>query len=214
MFPQNIMFYTVIGILLVQKINESIELLPELKVLSIRYLDENNEPIKYLLSNAIDKVQSFFFNNLCLQEFRFDKVDIGNYMESIINILPRIQTEAYFYYMKINAKQLASIIKNSAHIKRLGFIKCKLNMNSTIDLNIDNPYQIKSINLKGCGYEYRGGMMTEHDFEKLIKAISMSGLKESLVKIRTSDCNMKQYKVEQILDDYDMDKVDVLQQEI
>lgn len=66
---------------LVRRINESFDLLPDLKLLSIRYIDENNEGIKHLLSNGIEKSQSLFFNNFVLSEYRTDKVDISNYME-------------------------------------------------------------------------------------------------------------------------------------
>lgn len=154
---------------LVRRINESFDLLPDLKLLSIRYIDENNEGIKHLLSNGIEKSQSLFFNNFVLSEYRTDKVDISNYMEWIMNVLPRIQKEAYFYYMKINAKQLVTIIKNWAHIKRVGFIKCKLNINSTMDLDTGTEsYEIKSLNLKGCGEGFRGGILKHADFEKII----------------------------------------------
>jgi hypothetical protein len=96
---------------LIKKINESFELLPNLRMLSLRYVKEDDEDIRHFLTNAIDNVQSFFFNNHVLPAYRIEKIDIGNYMESIINILPKVTKDVYLYYMKINGKQLASIIK-------------------------------------------------------------------------------------------------------
>lgn len=92
---------------LIKKITEAGERLPDFKVLSIRFLEEDNDDIKYLLSNCIEVIQSFFFNNHVLPDYRFNKIDIGNYMEAIITVLPRVSKEVYFYYMKINSKQLA-----------------------------------------------------------------------------------------------------------
>ena len=66
---------------LVKKINESFELLPALRLLSFRYIDEDSEDIRHFLTNAVDKVNSLFFNNHVLPKYRIDKIDIGNYME-------------------------------------------------------------------------------------------------------------------------------------
>lgn len=59
------------------KINEAKELLPDLRVFSVRYITETDEHLKHLLANSIESVQSVFFNNHVHPDYRLNKVDIG-----------------------------------------------------------------------------------------------------------------------------------------
>jgi len=66
---------------LVKEINNTFDLLPNLRLLSIRYIDENNEDIKQMMLNSVGSIQSLFFNNHVRADFRTSKVNIGTYME-------------------------------------------------------------------------------------------------------------------------------------
>lgn len=92
---------------LIREVNKSWDLIPNLTLFSLRYVQEDDADIRQFLEFAVEKMQSLFFNNHVLSEFRVSKIDIGNYMESIINVLPKVSKDVYFYYMKINGKQLA-----------------------------------------------------------------------------------------------------------
>lgn len=51
----------------------------------------------------------------------------------------------------------------------------------------EEQYKIKSLNFKGWGDGYKGGSLSADDFIKIIKAISESGLKNSLEHFRYVD---------------------------
>ena len=91
----------------INEANKKHTLFPDLRLLAFRYINEDNEDIKGIMTNCILKTQSLFFNNHVLPKYRLKKIDIGNYMESIINILPKVTKDVYFYYMKINGRQMA-----------------------------------------------------------------------------------------------------------
>lgn len=75
------------------------------------------------------------------------------------------------------------------------------------------PYKIQSINFKGCGDGYRGGILKEEGFDKILKAIGQSGLKDSLEKVRTTDLKIKKKRVLQLLDANGLEDVDVVMEE-
>ncbi|CAI2375217.1 unnamed protein product [Moneuplotes crassus] len=191
--------------------------LPDLRLLSLRYIEEDDEDLKTVMTNIVVKVQSLFFNNHAKTKYRIKKIDIGNYIEDVINILPKVTKDVYFYYMKINGRQLSSIIKNSSHVTRIGFIKCKISITSS-SLDFSKPiykdedkYSIKSLNFKGCGDGVRGGIMTEDDFQKIIKAISESGLRDSLTKLRTSMMNIEEEFIKGMMEEYDLENIELIQ---
>mmetsp|Transcript_21762 Transcript_21762/g.25033 ORF Transcript_21762/g.25033 Transcript_21762/m.25033 type:complete len:169 (-) Transcript_21762:11-517(-) len=165
--------------------------------------------------NSVIKMQSFYFNNHCLPEYRLNKIEISNYMEAIMNVLPRIDKEAYFYYTKLNCRQFISIVKNASHLKRLGFIKCKIIITQPLDFTksdaAESPYQIQSLNFKGCGEGYRGGTLKPADFEKIIKAISESTMKNSLEKLRTTDLQIPIEKMNEMMEQYSLQHIQVIQ---
>ena len=206
------------GIELVKYINTDNEILPDLKLIAVRYIGEDNEDIKTLLMNSVVKSKSLFFNNHVLPEFRTSKIDIGNYMEALMSTFPKIEKEVFFYYMKINAKQFSSIVKNWSHLKRIGFIKCKISVAGGVEFTkqdlLEDPYKIESFNFKGWGDGYRGGIITEADFDKIIKAMSESTLKNSLQRIRTNDLNIEKREIEKILSKYGMEKVEIQQTDL
>ena len=135
----------------ISKINENRQLLPDLRLLSFRFIGEDDVEIQNLLTNSVVHIQSLFFNNHVLPKYRLKKIDIGNYMEWIINILPKVTKDVYLYYFKINGRQLArylsypnpfSIIKNGSHLHRIGFIKSKINI-TTSSLDFSKPGKIR-----------------------------------------------------------------------
>ena len=135
-----------------------------------------------------------------------------------MTIFPKVDKEVYFYYMKLNSKQFSSIIKNWAHLKRIGFIKCKINISGGVEFSkqdsSEEKYKIESFNLKGCGDGYRGGILTEADMDKIIKAMSECSLKDSLKRLRTNDLNIEKVEIEKMLKKYGMNEVEIQQTDL
>ena len=69
------------------------------------------------------------------------------------------------------------------------------------------------MNFKGCGLDYKGGSLTEEDFENIIKAMSKCGLRQSLPTLRTTYLNITEDIIEQMLIVNGLGAVEVIQNE-
>ena len=117
---------------------------------------------------------------------------------------------------KLNSNELNTIIKSFSQCKQVVIRACKIVIDTHIDFTITNDYKTDYLDFGGTGGSYYSNWKGKPlDFDKIVKAISECGLKQSLNTLGVKYCgfdNIDQAKA--VLTKYDCTEVKVTEYEL
>mmetsp|Transcript_22119 Transcript_22119/g.19670 ORF Transcript_22119/g.19670 Transcript_22119/m.19670 type:complete len:137 (+) Transcript_22119:440-850(+) len=110
--------------------------------------------------------------------------------------------------MKISSKEFKNLVYYSQHLKKVQYFFCDID---TMDLEFINmpDCQIEELNFYGTG-KTSGWGTDPTKFNSLIKAISNSGLKNSLRKILIKDCYISEEDCKQMMNKHNLYDIEIV----
>ena len=122
----------------------------------------------------------------------------------MFNLICNLQ---YFSFTKDSFEQF---VKSCSKTARLIFMCCKINLDSDIDLS-GPTYNLSYLSFYCCHCQNSNWKTKSGDFEKIVKAIAQSGLKDSLKTI--NECgNIGVENVKKILKEFNLKHVSAVQE--
>ena len=120
------------------------------------------------------------------------RLDISFYLKSITTALSKTINRIYLARFWMDANQFNTVVKASSQCKELIFSLLSLKLNSDLDFSIETSYKLELIDFKNSGLSDRSDWISNSgNFDSIIKAISKSGLKNSLKKIGIKACEIE-----------------------
>ena len=163
--------------------NFSISPLKEVHLDSLEFV---NSQCRSFLKSRITSVEELYINQKSLPAYITKKIDIEYYLMAIKKVLSKaVRNNLLLGYFNIGVDQFNQIVKASHNLEFLSFNCCKLQFNESLDFSLKDTekYNIRVIALTGCGKDFNGGTVDEEGLKHFIKAISQSGLKDSLKQL-------------------------------
>ena len=179
--------------------------LPEIYHLFLRDVPDKDEKVKLFLQK-VAPTNMFMFNFWGAEVW--DKLlDADYYLEELERVCMGVSWKALLHFCSFSDSGLQAIIKASCNLIYLHIDLWKLNLDSDIDLS-GPTYKIEFLSFNGCGINFDNDWENKPDrFERVIKAIANSDLKNSLRKLDVCGCGITVEETQQMLDNYNLSNI-------
>ena len=169
--------------------------LPDIKRVFFNYIPETNADLLHFLKHsAPNKTKIFVFG---LNHSGPYKIDY--YLDGLNAALKRVTKEAYIYQWIHSKQSLERVIKASCNSSRLIIGRSKLDWDS--DFDFSGPHY-STTHLSFCmwgDYHDNNWSSNPEKMGRIIKAISLCSMKDSLRTLNVCRCGVTKQKVEEML---------------
>lgn len=179
---------------------------PKLKIIRIDHLGTFNLDMRTLWKTTITSWDELYINQKCLPKDSITKVDISSYLDSVVEVIPKITETLLIGYFALNSIQMSLIMKSATNIQLLSFNWCKIHVDKELDFG-EKPSQIRTLAFTGWGKGFNGGMLDLDSMKSIIQAISDSGVKECLKHLSLTWWNLSSETITELLEVYNLEKV-------
>ena len=191
---------------LIRKIAENYLLPKSIVRINVYSLDEDNQPLQNMLKSSIKhNIKGLALNLEALETVSEFKLNLSNYLESILSVLPLITDHIDLNYFNITGMDLEDTLKNSKHIiNEISFAGSDIILNYEPNFGTEE-FKLENLNLDECTISSLHG--DQLGIKHLMNAISKSGLSESLKKIDRWKCNIPSETFQEILKENKISKI-------
>lgn len=165
--------------------------LPAIKRVSMDYLSSENEELNKFFEKSRPLSLELFNLN---RQYNSDLTQCKYYLENLKKWFEITTREIYIENLKVNSSELSTIIKSSSQCQSLTIRFSSIDMSEDLDFKIDLPYKMTTLSFYNSGLsgksEWNDNSTTKVLFTKFFKAVSESGLGDSLLSINFSGTGM------------------------
>ena len=132
---------------------------------------------------------------------------IDYYLEGLDTALKGVTEEVYTFDWIHSKQSLERVIKASCNSSRIIIEHSKLDWDNDFDFSGPN-YNTTYLSFNGCGNNHGNNWYSNPEkLGRIIKAISMSSMKDSLQTLDVDDCGVSDQKVKEMLSTHGMANV-------
>lgn len=174
------------------------------KDLSIENVWDDEATVKtvvdFLITSTPEHIEQFSF--VCDQ---YSNGKLNVYSEGLHVLLPAITHSIKLYGFKIDEETFKSVIEGSRNATELSILDCQINISKEFELNPDLEYRTEVLYLHGSCKKESGHYLNPNKLPIFVEALSKTGLKNSIKKVRVLNHQFQQDEVQKVFADFGMD---------